>query len=261
MSEETKIKNEIIQIYLFTKFYLDNKYILSDRNILENLKNLNIETILSYLKESIEFLLSKINSHKGDKMIKMKSRDDNLNESYEKYMRKLEQDIRNHIRIENELKIEIEFLQSKLENHERNFAKVSKKSKSQEWQSFGNPSQIQNFLNHEKYFENKNEVFAPSTNRKENEILILRAENTNLKNTIQTLEQKLENSKLSAKRSEEKCEKYLSELETLKEEMDKVIQLNKNCNCEETSIKFNKLQDDFILINSQNDFYSKMVKI
>jgi hypothetical protein len=257
MSDE--IKSQLINLYVNIRSQI-LKYNNSTSNTsssneqfkkeLEKLKESNIERILSYLKESIDFLISKNLNINCNSKSESNSNLTNLNEQtketiekesqskYEKCLRKLEHDIRNHIKIEYELKLQNEFLQSKIDQLE-NILKVKKIFRDGEI----------NFTD-----DSINYQYSPTTDRKENEILILRAENTNLKSTIE----KLENSEKNLK---ELCEKYLIEIKNLKEEKEKIKGKKKICDCEEMTKKHEKLFEDFLLVSSQNEFYNKIVKI
>jgi len=88
---------------------------------IEDLQKINLLQIVNYLKQSIEILVNL----RIERTLKKQSERENIQgdcSSYENLIKKLEDDIRNHIKVfffksqlENEMKIHLDYLQAKLE--------------------------------------------------------------------------------------------------------------------------------------------------
>jgi hypothetical protein len=188
-----------INVKLKSQLYEDTIDFNEERS---KLKEINILTIIQYIKESIDILVglkveqAKTQMEKEAKK-KQKSQNNSLtgestSEDYEKVIRKLEADLRNHIKLEYQMKLHNEYLEGKIEESEimqNEFVMLQKKF--------------------EKYEKKIIQEELGETDKKENEILILRAENGNLKNIIAKLEEEINT---THKSSVERLESNLKEL-------------------------------------------------
>lgn len=237
---DTKIIQDYIQhFYLDIKSKIMNhqseKILIIDEEK-EKLKDVDLLTLLHYIKESVSILIQikceeevkKIQKemreklfYEGDKLFfdakeelisKEKPNLFSQQAEYEKLLVKLEADVRSHIKVEYQMKLHNEYLEAKMEDYEDMENELERMQKKIE-----------------KYEEKISTTeYSTVTDKKENEILILRAENTNLKNTIYSFEEKL---------------KYLNEseskLKTIKEEYEKEL----DANCELISKLKKKIQN------------------
>jgi hypothetical protein len=178
------ISDEISNLYFDIKSKIkdSNDSIQSDER--EKFKSLNLKTIINYLKESIEILIEKTwedsqQKLKNELSKKSKTVEEEFLEQndYEKIICKLESEIRNHIKIQYQMKLHSESMEFKLQDLESVLADYEDLQKKVEM------------------YESKMMVddYSSQTDKKENEILILKSENSNLKNIIKNLEQKLIN--------------------------------------------------------------------
>jgi hypothetical protein len=190
--------------------YLDIKWKISDGDILiidqekEKLKDINIQVIAHYLGESINILINKkleegVRKFEKDFKKKLKNEDRNafattLQEDYEKIICKLEADVRGHIRTEYQMKLNTEYLESKLQDYDEMIEQIEKMQRKIE------------------KYEHKISAndYSTVTDKKENEILILRAENSNLKNMISSIEKKLTEAENKISANKKQYEKDLS---------------------------------------------------
>jgi hypothetical protein len=179
-----EIENELINLYFEIKMKTLGQN-LNFEEEKENLGEVNLTKVIHYIKESIDILTNM----KIEENLKLKENEFNNQiikciqcgnkvdtmEEYEKIIRKLEGDIRNHIKLEYQMKLHNEYLEGKIENSDGTDDK-------------GN--EINLLRKKLEKYEKKIKIddFSERSDKKENEILILRAENANLKSTIKNLE-------------------------------------------------------------------------
>ena len=179
-------------------YYLLNNF-YNDKIDINEIFN-KLETLTDIVKVSIEnFYLQFIND--------------------EKIIRKYENDIRKFTRVIFELKIENKTLENKinfLNKKEEEYEKLKK-------------------LTHS-YFDKKNNKFVIN-DRKENEIFILRGENSNLKKIIEKLENDVKNKN--------------EEINNLKDKNDSLLHSNSNIN-----INFNDISHSNLYFNQNNNSQS-----
>ena len=81
--------------------------------------NKNLLDIIYLIRDTINTLISIKVKYKVQQLIKSKNENKNTSEQYEELLRQEETEIRKHIAIEHQLKIQIEKLQEKIENLEK----------------------------------------------------------------------------------------------------------------------------------------------
>lgn len=211
MTENSENSKQIIhakeKLY---KFYYDlleevkgEKIQVNDSDYEENVLNTKLSTIIHYIKETIGVLLKKKSASQGYS---------NFSEN-EKRLVKLENDIRYYIKKQFQYKIQCEALEMKLESYlemEEEFEEMKEKLKYEEG----------TFLDND---------------RKENEILILRAENSNLKKVIE----KLEEDKKAFETERKNDKEIINDLKTQIENLAKKVSKLENQNNPNSSININ----------------------
>ena len=189
----------------------------------ENILNTEIPTIIHYIKESINILVNKkieealIKSIKEDKNEKKDNLFENQRKKYENQLRSLENQIRFYIKKQLQYKIQRESLENKIKSFmemESEFEEMKEKYKYEEGQFMDN-------------------------DRKDNEIEILRRENSNLKKAID----KLEKEKLEfEKKKKEEYEDIKNQIENYKKIIQKLEQSQKDTSTN-SSINVNNNQN------------------
>ena len=81
--------------------------------------NKNLLDIIYLIRDTINTLISIKVKYKVQQLIKSKDENKNTSEKYEELLRQEETEIRKHIAIEHQLKIQIEKLQEKIDNLEK----------------------------------------------------------------------------------------------------------------------------------------------
>ena len=79
----------------------------------------NLLDIIYLIRDTIDAIISIKVKYKVQKLIKSKKEIKNTHEQYEELLRQEETEIRKHIAIEHQLKLQIEKLQEKIENLEK----------------------------------------------------------------------------------------------------------------------------------------------
>jgi len=247
-----KIKNSLIKLYFSLKSYKNNnnnnKEINNNNNINneQNLYKLDSLTLIKYIKNlfdiNILFLVNK-------KLEEYQQNKTNSQQEYEEILIKYENDIRNHIKTELELKIILEGLQVGCEELEKENIKLCKKLNIKRKKKF--------ILND--YYEKENEEINNDTLTTENfqdkikELNdVIKAYENELKNTKIILKS-YENQVLQLSKNEQKLkncllnkEKEISEINIQLKQLQKKLNYykenfkkksNSNLNCLNSSLK------------------------
>ena len=196
---EYKVKEKLYTLfYELTSEIKGTKIEIDEDDYEENIRTTNVFQIIEYIYQTLQILLDK---YKNDNNLKFKPNDNEINQ-YEKILRKYENDKRKLIKRQFQQKLHRESLEYKLEEYmemEEEFEEMKTKLKYEDG----------------KFLDN---------DRKDNEIIIIRQENSNLKVMIS----KLENDNLvKDKLIEELKEKYNSTQIKL-EETEKELNLFSN---------------------------------
>lgn len=213
---EVTLKEELCEIYYTIVEKLNNPN--EKANLNQSQEKILYSTpfqIISYIKEALDILTSRENLTKVTKFFT----DNEFNfYQYENLLKKYEKDIRNLIQKNFEYKFQLEVVQCSLDEYskmEDEFEEMKVKLKYEDG----------------KFLDN---------DRKDNEILILRAENTNLKQLITKLEEKIKSYKNSIKEKQvdidklaNKNEKILKQLAEAEKELNLFSSLSININSHE----------------------------
>ena len=217
-----EIKSEI----LGTKIEID------EEEYQENLKIITIPKLVKYIHDSIQILIKK----KMDEYKKEQKDEDNLIFNYKNNNIKIELD-------NNEIS-KYETILKKLESKERYLTKLNFQNK---LQKDALENKISDYMEMEDEFEEMKTKLKYedgrflNNDRKDNEIIIIRGENSNLKKTIKNLEQQISN--LNKEISEKS--KLISDLETekknLEEKLEEAKKQNDILNSHSININFNNM--------------------
>ena len=204
----------------------------------ENIQNTKISTILNYIKESIPLLIKKkIEESKKkegiseNKIITSKNEFEKIISQYENQLINLENSLRHFIKKELQFKIHKESLENKIKNYiemENEFEEMKEKFKFEEG----------NFLHNDK---------------KENEIIILRAENSKLKSVINQLE-------LDKKNSDIKSQETISDLKLQIENLAKKVYKLEQKQIYDSSISNNNSSINININNNVNSSSKCIIK-
>lgn len=224
-----EIINDIQNFY----FEIKSKVTLGKLNFEEEkdkIKSVDFKTLLNYIKETVEILIKlKVEEHsillnRDMKSTINKENDPCSRQEYEKDICLLESEIRKHIKKENEMKIHIDMIESKLYEYEEILSE------------FG---ELQQRIDDFEKMKSEHEL-KKDTCRKENEIYILKSENSNLKNSIKLLEEKIKKQELIEeslrKHFKEKTIKYDEILDRLKQKIASLEIYNSNHKLEKKSL-------------------------
>ena len=196
---EYKVKEKLYTLfYELTSEIKGTKIEIDEDDYEENIRTTNVFQIIEYIYQTLQILLDK---YKNDNNLKFKPNDNEINQ-YEKILRKYENDKRKLIKRQFQQKLHRESLEYKLEEYmemEEEFEEMKTKLKYEDG----------------KFLEN---------DRKDNEIIIIRQENSNLKVMISKLENDI---LVKDKLIEELKEKYNSTQIKL-EETEKELNLFSN---------------------------------
>ena len=120
-----KLKKEFIKLYLILRISKEeNKN--NENEIKKNLEKKDILTLFNYIKSSLDVIVEILVE---EKLTEFKTKNENTQEDYESLLIKYENDIRGHIRIEQQLKIFCENLQDENEILEKKIQSLKKKNK------------------------------------------------------------------------------------------------------------------------------------
>jgi hypothetical protein len=224
-----EIINEIHNFY----FDLKTKVTLGKLNYEEEKDKINsvdFKTLLNYIKETVEILIKlKVEEHSillNRDLRSSISKEENTfsRQEYEKDICLLESEIRKHIKKENEMKLHIDMIESKLYEYEEILSE------------FG---ELQQKIDDFEKMKSDHEL-KKDTCRKENEIFILKSENSNLKNSIKILEEKIKKQELIEeslrKHFKEKMIKYEEICDRLKQKKASLEIYNSNQKSEKKSL-------------------------
>ena len=195
MEENINIKNELLSLYKIIKNKISNNTIQNNEN--EDINTINSISLINYIKESILLLISQTTNNDNNTTLK------NNYHQLESQIIKLETDIKYYLKNFMRYKILKDTLEMKLNAYiglEEEYEDLKEKVKYEGG----------------KFLEN---------DRKDNEIIILRRENSTLKKEISKLENK-------NKKYENKNNEYINKIK----ELENIIDINnkKICNLEKT---------------------------
>lgn len=204
------VKEQLYKFYYeLMKEIKEEEKPIDDQEYEETVLNSKINTIINYIKESLLLLKKKIKSKKETKIPQNLS----LSEKYENKMKKYENEIRGFIKTIFQYKIQCEALEMKLEAYmemEQEFEEMKEKLKYEEG----------TFLDND---------------RKDHEIVILRAENSNLKKVIEQLEKDKKNFEAEKQNDKEMINDLKTQIEKLAKKVKRLEQNQKDLNTNSNS--------------------------
>ena len=230
---------KVYELYLKIKEEINGKKIIIEKNEYEELIfRTEISTILNYIKESIPILINKKIEESQIKSFKEKGKKNNINEIniYENHLRKLENQLRYYIKQILIYKIQKDSFEKTLRNYmemEIEFEELKEKLKYDEGE----------FLNND---------------RKENEIEILRRENSNLKNAINKIEDEKKLIELKRENDQKSILNLKNQIEKLEKKIYKLEKEKNNYNSNQNNININinnngKTSSKWIIKRDNND--------
>ena len=233
-SKEYKWKDLIYELYFEIKSeILGQKIEIEEDEYKENLKKASIPNLIKYIHDSIQIL---INKKIDETKIKQKNIDNNhyleLNKNnnnipllidkksqYENIIRKLEEKERYLNKSNFQIKLQKEAMENKigeLMDLEEEFDEMKAKLKYEEG----------------RFLEN---------DRKDNEIIILRRENSNLKKSIAQLEEETLNFKKEIENNKNKINNLENEIKKLKIKLEDLQKQNENLKANKINININNI--------------------
>jgi hypothetical protein len=197
--------------YELTSEIKGQKIELDEEEYEDNLRATPLNQIVNYVRESVMILLKKFSKNKP----KLATPNETDINQYEKLLRKFEERQRNFIKQNFMHKLQREIFEAKIEEYmdmEDEFEEMKTKYKYEDG----------------KFLDN---------DRKDNEILIIRAENTNLKSIIEineknveTMKKEIVNKDKQIKQLNEKIDKLMKQLEKTEKELNLFSNINININ-------------------------------
>ena len=206
---------------------------LDEQEYEETILNSKIESLIHYIKETTNLLIKK----KTQKHQNLVQRNLNKAEVYENKLQKYENDIRGYVKSLFQYKIQCEALEMKLEAYmemEQDFEEMKEKLKYEEG----------TFLDND---------------RKDNEILILRAENSNLKKVIGQLEKDKVNFEEEKQNDKKMISLLKNQIEKLAKKVSRLEQNQKESNSSNSgsiniNINNNTNAPAKFVINHENEY-------
>ena len=217
------IQSQLYDLYIDIKTFLVSSEKEKQNN--ENLKEISSTTepytLIKYLKNCINILIEEKKINKGINYDNLNQDNNNINRQLETYIKKLENDLKYSIKKQFMFKIQKDSLEMKIRGYmeiEEEYEELKEKVKYEGGK----------FLNND---------------RKDNEIIILRRENSNLKKEINKIEEKSKNFEKKTK----------DDLEIINGLKFKVAQLNKKVEEQKDEITTLKNQKTISTINENKD--------
>ena len=217
------IQSQLYDLYIDIKTFLvsSEKEKQSNENLKEISSTTEPYTLIKYLKNCINILIEEKKINKGINYDNLSQDNNNINRQLETYIKKLENDLKYSIKKQFMFKIQKDSLEMKIRGYmeiEEEYEELKEKVKYEGGK----------FLNND---------------RKDNEIIILRRENSNLKKEINKIEEKSKNFEKKTK----------DDLEIINGLKFKVAQLNKKVEEQKDEITTLKNQKTISTINENKD--------
>ena len=217
------IQSQLYDLYISIKTFLvsSEKEKQKEQNLKEISSTTEPYTLIKYIKNCIDILIEEKEINKGINSDNSNQDNNNINRQLESYIKKLENDLKYNIKKHFMYKIQKDSLEMKIRGYmkiEEEYEELKEKVKYEGGK----------FLNND---------------RKDNEIIILRRENSNLKKEINKIEEK-------SKNFERKTKEDLEIINGLK---FKVAQLNKKLEEQKDEITTLKNQKTMSTINENKD--------
>ncbi|CAG9317017.1 unnamed protein product [Blepharisma stoltei] len=198
--EITKLEQGLHDLFKYafiTNCELDDEAITSEEE--KTLEELDPLEVLENLKDVVLSLLKFKKTHKNSESSELMSR----SEQFEKMLQKLEGDIRNHIKIEHQLKLHIEATQAKIEELEANIEKSNSVIKKLE------KKQEKNM--HDVYNKSIDKSFKTDTRKKDNDTRLSIDKDENWEEMFHKLEKEFAKMKGMLEEKQKECDIYKKE--------------------------------------------------
>ena len=239
MEENIKIKEELFYIYKNIKNNIQNDKILKRRiNNIEDINSYNSITLINNIKDSIPLLINQRNQITNDNEANLNNNNNKILNDYiqlENQIKKLEIDNKYYIKNFFIYKIKKDSLQMKLDAYislEDEFEELKEKVKYEGG----------------KFLEN---------DRKDNEIIILRNENSNLKKEIKKLERRNKDNENKTTEYKNKIRELQNNIENLNK---KIYNLEKIIKVKDNEMKSNNNSNNNLYQNNSNSCINLRLK-
>ena len=239
MEENIKIKEELFYIYKNIKNNIPNDKILTSRiNGIEDINSYNSIALINNIKDSIPLLINQRNQITDDNETNLNNNNNKILKDYiqlENQIKKLEIDNKYYIKNFFIYKIKKDSLQMKLDAYislEEEFEELKEKVKYEGG----------------KFLEN---------DRKDNEIIILRNENSNLKKEIKKLERRNKENENKTKEYKNKIKELQNNIENLNK---KIYNLEKIIKGFDNEMKSNNNSNNNLYQNNSNSCINLRLK-
>ena len=271
VSNEYKWKDLLYELFYEIKSeILGCKIEIDEEEYQENVRDITIPKLVDYLHESIKILVEK-------KMDEVKKKQQEYDKNY--YLN----NVKNELNIDEQS--QYENIIQKLESKERYLLKrIFKK----DLQKVSLENKISDYMDMEEEFEEMKmklkyeEGRFLKNDRKDNEIVILRGENTNLKQSIKKLEEKLKEYQIKIEKKDKKIlelqednNKLKNKIKAIQNQNEKLnancinININNNLNNNTKNANGNNIRGDHLnlknsekknILKNNNIFYKKISK-
>ena len=200
----------------------------------ENIKTITIPKLVNYIHDSIQILIQK----------KIEDSKKEQKEEDEKYYNLINNNSNNITSINIDEKLQYENIIKKLEAKERILTKINFQNK---LQKDAMENKIGEYMEMEEEFEEMKTKLKYedgrflNNDRKDNEIIIIRGENSNLKKTIKKLETNISNLEKDKEQKNNLINKYENEMKQLKIKLEEVQKQNEILNAHSINININNV--------------------
>ena len=253
---ENKWKELLYELYYEIKSeILSQKIEIEEDEYQDNIKSITIPKLVKYIHDSIQIL---INKKIEDSKIEQKKKDENYynilnNKNYNIVLNKDE-------------KLQYENIIKKLEAKERILTKINFQN---QLQKDAMENKIGEYMDMEEEFEEMKTKLKYedgrflNNDRKDNEIIIIRGENSNLKKCIKKLEQQIKNLEKEIEQKNNTINKYENDIKQLKIKFEEVQKQNEILNAQSINININNVtgtnKNNLIQNNNLNSTSSKYI--
>ena len=232
-TNEHKWKDLLYELFYEIKSeILGCKIEIEDDEYQENIKAITIPKLVNYIHDSIQILIQK----------KIEDSKKEQKEKDEKYFTIINSN--NNINLNKDEKLQYENIIKKLESKERFLTKLIFQNK---LQKDAMENKIGEYMEMEEEFEEMKTKLKYedgrflNNDRKDNEIIIIRGENSNLKKNIKILEQQITNLENEQKKNKNIMTKYENDIKELKLKLEEVQKQNEILNAHSINININNV--------------------
>ena len=237
-NNKNKTKEKKWKELLYELFYeikseiLGCKIEIEEEEYQENVKAITIPKLVTYIHDSIQILIQK---KIEDSKREQKEEDENY------YLNNKNKGI---LLLDKQEKLQYENIIKKLEAKERILTKINFQNK---LQKDAMENKIGEYMEMEEEFEEMKTKLKYedgrflNNDRKDNEIIIIRGENSNLKKSIKKLEEQIKNLEKEKEQKKNIINKYENEIKQLKIKLEKIQKQNEILNAHSINININNV--------------------